>query len=354
MSKERNEAAALILTTLLGKTNRRLRISAKALAAELSGKVKLGRQKSKAADVRKGLLPSPVTGLLPRLPKGFLPQPVAAATSDGAALARQFRNDMRIGSLRVEAPPLRRLSTVRQIATSLPSMNLPADVVRRVTSLLTRIKRRQDVLAAMLGRPLFGAFPGSLADPARQQADTLLFRLGVLFNEAVPAGETRRTVLRDVMRRLRLAKAENPSLNAADWLRKKLFDKWRTDFMDAVALDLDLVRKLRDQAGLRVVRNPGGSTAFEMWDGASWKGIDLDHTIEGLSETVARAVHADELEVLISAQNIALTSPHENRVLLEKIRNHYKDTYKDFVDANGALNADELDQLIKLVDDWPN
>ena len=198
MSKERNAAAALILTTLLGKTNRRLRSSAKALAAELSGKVKLGHQKSKAAEVRKGLMPNPLTDLLPRLPKGFLPQPVAAATSDGAALARQFKNDMRVGSMRVEAPPLRILPTVRQIVRSLPTMELPADVVRRVTSLLTRIKRRQDVLAAMFGRPLFSASPGSLADPARQQAHTLRFRLGVLFNKAMPAGGTRRTVLRDV------------------------------------------------------------------------------------------------------------------------------------------------------------
>jgi len=279
---------------------------------------------------------------------------VAAATSDGAALARQFKNDMRVGSMRVEAPPLRILPTVRQIVRSLPTMELPADVVRRVTSLLTRIKRRQDVLAAMFGRPLFSASPGSLADPARQQAHTLRFRLGVLFNKAMPAGETRRTVLRDVMRRLRLAKAENPSLNAADWLREKLFDEWRIRFMDAVARDLDLVRKLRDQAGLRVVRNPSGSTAFEVWDGSSWKGIDLDHTPESLSETASHAVHADELEALVSAQNITLTSPWENRVVLEKIRNRYKHIYKDFVDAKGTLNADEVDQLIKGLDAWPD
>lgn len=162
-------------------------------------------------------------------------------------------------------------------------------------------------------------------EQAEKRAVSILQRIRRHWDEALPPGMTREQAVEDVMQRFWVEVPERPNR----WIREHLFDNWRDRAVRRIGGDPQLVRDLREHAGIIIARRPpSGRFSLRLRtrlpDGSmthTW--LNFDHARIGHSEAVIDAYELDDARNLlstVSSDNLRLLTARENQVVIEAYR----------------------------------
>jgi hypothetical protein len=197
---------------------------------------------------------------------------------------------------------------------------------------------------------------------AQDAANKLIAAMKQHWDDAVPSGETRASLLKKVYAEYRAELKVRPD-TSPQFIRAKLFDPWRKRFMASLGKDAALIAELRTATGIGIVTE-SGVTKFElrlkMGNTQAKLGFDVDHAETRLSDAVRNAKRPEDLLSVIDSDGMQLLTPRENRREIEALRKATREYFDRADDAavtyfrrNGTsatkLNAD-VDRMLDVLD----
>ena len=179
------------------------------------------------------------------------------------------------------------------------------------------------------------------------RAAALRARIKEHWDSARPSrgSETALQAAERVFQRMRTKAPSNPN----EWVRKKLFDLWRSRTMTRIVNEEALVRDLAE-SGITVASNPQTRTKSFRVRARSPEGkrvhvwVDIDHARIRHADAVTEALstgNPEHLASTVESSNLQLSLARENRVVLERLRaENQKGVYVPIGDDLGSAGDD--------------
>ncbi len=229
---------------------------------------------------------------------------------------------------------------MRELDDAFREHNLPVARVVKIANPTAQafkfLNRKQPlVLSRLLGKPWNLAKETMRKAPLQEAEDiaaSIRSRIRAHWDAALPKGQKNALgACEAAYTKLDAAMKADPTLNPNSFIRKQLYDQWRTRAMKRIGKDKALVRDLKDEAGVIVGKNrlTGNWTIHVRTKGANPQThIDFDHAIVGHDAAVKQTLRFKDARLLISTidgGNLQFMTARENRNFIEAVRKAFKE-----------------------------
>lgn len=214
----------------------------------------------------------------------------------------------------------------------------------------------EQLLGQLFGQPIERVGRQELRE-AQERANSLIAKMKVHWDAALPEGQTRANAMRSVFDKLEAERKRDKDLNPSRFVRKKLFDPWRVRFMKRLGRDAALRSELSSAAGIELLMDsdvPKFSLKLDVGGKEVKIGFDVDHAETRLSDAVRTAKTPEDLLSVIESDGMQLLTPRENRIQIEALRKATREYFAQaddaMVDYVGKLGRKEAAELNRDID----